>query len=99
MNKALSLTRLEEHTAEDILFLLADEVRSQRRKSGAPSTLKARILQLGRNMICLYTCTGRAARRRALALIVCRALETLLLTGDPGAAVIEVLKSGDLERM
>lgn len=98
MKKALSLTRLEESTAEEILFLLADEARSQRKRSAAPATFRARAGQLGRDMARLHVFSGRAVRRRALALIVCRALEALLLMGNPGAAVIEALKSGDLER-
>ncbi len=99
MKRTLSLTRAEENAAIDLVFLLADEARSQYRRSGRGNSLKARTASLCLQAELLKAKQSPSERRRTLALIVCRALEALLFMGNPGSAITQALKSKDLERM
>ena len=98
MKRTLSLTRDEQETAEDILFLLADEAAAQRRRGGWPDDMPSRMTQICDDANRARHCTTVRARRGALAMLVCRALEALLRESEPGGAVLAALRAGELER-
>ena len=98
MKRTLSLTRDEQETAEDMLFLLADEAAAQRRRGGWPDDMPSRMTQICDNAARAQRCTTVHARRDALALVVCRALEAMLRESEPGGAVLAALRAGELER-
>lgn len=98
MKRTLSLTRDEQETAEDMLFLLADEAAAQRRRSGCIDDMPSRMMQICDAANRARHCTTVSARHGALALVVCRALEAMLQESEPGGAVLAALRAGELER-
>lgn len=96
MKRTLSLTRDEQETAEDMLFLLADEAAAQRRRGGWPDDMPSRMTQICDDAARAQRCTTVRTRRDAL--VVCRALEAMLRESEPGGAVLAALRAGELER-
>ena len=91
------MTQGETETAEDMLFLLADEAAAQRRRSGAPDDMPSRMAQICDETARAQRCTTVKGRSTALARVVCRALEALLREGDPGGAVLAAVRTGNME--
>ena len=97
MARELSLTQDEAETAEDMLFLLADEAAAQRRHSACPDDMPSRMAQICEESRRAQRCTTVKARGGALALVACRALEAMLREGEPGRLIMETLKTGAME--
>ncbi len=98
MKRMLSLTQCEQETAEDMLFLLADEATAQRRRSGCADDMPSRMTQICDDVSRAGRSETAQARRGALAVAVCRALEAMLREGEPGGAVLSALREGKMER-
>lgn len=98
MKRTLSLTQDEQETAEDMLFLLADEAAAQRRHSGCSDDMPSRMTQICDDAEQARRCRTVRARCGMLALVVCRALEAMLRESDPGSAVLAALREGRIER-
>lgn len=96
MARTLSLTRNEQETAEDILFLLANEA-AQRRRGAYPDDMPSRMAQICDSANWARHCTTVSARKSALALLVCQALEAMLRESEPGGAVLAALRAGKME--
>ena len=97
MARTLSLTRNEQETAEDILFWLADEAAAQRRRGAYPDDMPSRMAQICDSANWARHCTTVSARKSALALLVCQALEAMLRESEPGGAVLAALRAGEME--